>query len=171
MTVGLHTLSNIFERFAIIKKHHYFLNSSSNSIKQATNNGVATQQVAPNEPSVRIAMYICIQMRYLNIPFILDILFSSFASLQKNGTTVNIPEKIDIDPVMTYHVLQTAAFCLMAIIIMRLKLFFTPQLCILSALLLNPKVSSMESLYFFSLRLRGFSPYRTSMLTIPIFIL
>ena len=151
MTVGLHTLSNIFERFAIIKKHHYFLNSSSNSIKQATDNGVATQQVAQNEPSVRIAMYICIQKRYLNIPFILDILFSSFASLQKNGTTVNIPEKIDIDPVMTYHVLQTAAFCLMAIIIMRLKLFFTPQLCILSALLLNPKVSSMESPYFLRL--------------------
>ena len=147
MIVGLHILSNIFGRFAIIKKHHYFLDSSPNSIKQATTNGVATQQ-AQNEPSVRITLYICIQKRYLNIAFIRDILFSSFASLQKSGTTANIPEKIDIDPVMTYHVLQTAAFCLMAIIIMRLKLFFTPQLCILSALLLNPKVSSMESEYF-----------------------
>lgn len=63
LTVGLHILSNIFERFAIIKKHHYFLNSSSNSIKQATTNGVAAQQVAQNEPSVRIALYIYIQKR------------------------------------------------------------------------------------------------------------
>ena len=48
--------------------------------------------------------------------------------------------KVDVDPVMVYHVLQTTAFCMMAMIIMRLKLFFTPQLCILAALLLNAKV-------------------------------
>ena len=63
LIVGLHILSNIFGRFAIIKKHHYFLNSSSNSIKQATTNGVAAQLVAQNEPSVRIALYIYIQKR------------------------------------------------------------------------------------------------------------
>ena len=59
--------------------------------------------------------------------------------LQKESSTT-ITERLDVDPVMIYHVLQTCAFCLMATIIMRLKLFFTPQLCILTALLLNVKV-------------------------------
>ena len=64
----------------------------------------------------------------------------STSNASNSNTSTKSPEKIDIDPVMAYHTLQTAAFCLMAIIIMRLKLFFTPQLCILSALLLNTKV-------------------------------
>lgn len=67
-------------------------------------------------------------------------LLQNNSSQQPNLTT----ERLDIDPVMCYHVLQTAAFCLMTIIIMRLKLFFIPQLCILSALLLNTKVSFLS---------------------------
>ena len=50
--------------------------------------------------------------------------------------------KCVVDPVVTYHLLQTAAFGFLAIIIMRLKLFFTPQLCLLTAILCNKKVSS-----------------------------
>ena len=65
--------------------------------------------------------------------------------VQKNGIT-NSQENLEIDPIMCYHILQTVAFGLMATIIMRLKLFFTPQLCILSALLQNKKVSVTNSL-------------------------
>ena len=66
-------------------------------------------------------------------------LVNIFFILQKESSATST-EKLDVDPIMIYHVLQTCAFCLMAIIIMRLKLFFTPQLCILTALLLNVKV-------------------------------
>jgi len=47
--------------------------------------------------------------------------------------------KCVVDPVVAYHLLQTAAFGFLAIIIMRLKLFFTPQLCLLTAILCNKK--------------------------------
>ena len=49
--------------------------------------------------------------------------------------------KCVVDPVVAYHLLQTAAFGFLAIIIMRLNLFFTPQLCLLTAILCNKKVS------------------------------
>ena len=64
-------------------------------------------------------------------------IFTILRQLQNDGCPA---EKLDIDPVMVYHVLQVGAFGIMAMIIMRLKLFFTPQLCILSALLLHKKV-------------------------------
>jgi len=58
-----------------------------------------------------------------------------------------------VEPVVAYHVLQTVAFGFLAIIIMRLKLFFTPQLCILAALLCSKKyIPVMKSnIAFYSL--------------------
>ena len=44
-----------------------------------------------------------------------------------------------VDPAVIYNILQTAAYGVMAVLIMRLKLFLTPHLCILAALLASPK--------------------------------
>ena len=41
----------------------------------------------------------------------------------------------------TYFLLQSLAFALLAVLIMRLKLFLTPQLCLLAAILAKVKVS------------------------------
>lgn len=56
--------------------------------------------------------------------------------------TSEIPGLDSVSPGLIYHVLQLMAFGFMAIIIMRLKLFFTPHLCILTAVLVNQKVRS-----------------------------
>ena len=57
-----------------------------------------------------------------------------------NAAATSKSENESIDPVVAYHSLQTVAFAFLAGIIMRLKLLFTPQLCVLSALLCNCKV-------------------------------
>jgi hypothetical protein len=44
-----------------------------------------------------------------------------------------------VDPAVIYNILQTGAYGVMAVLIMRLKLFLTPHLCILAALLASPK--------------------------------
>jgi len=44
-----------------------------------------------------------------------------------------------IDPASFYNILQMCAYAVMAILIMRLKLFFTPHLCIVSSLLASKK--------------------------------
>jgi len=44
-----------------------------------------------------------------------------------------------------YHVFQTLAYGCLAILLMRLKLFLTPQLCVLVALLARPKVGGEGS--------------------------
>lgn len=46
-----------------------------------------------------------------------------------------------LDPAVAYSFLQLCAFAFMAILIMRLKMFFVPQLCILAAFIANKRVS------------------------------
>ena len=43
----------------------------------------------------------------------------------------------DIDTVRVYHILQWVWFAVMATLIMRLKVFLTPQLALLSSLVVN----------------------------------
>lgn len=43
-----------------------------------------------------------------------------------------------------YHVLQSLAFVVMAIIIMRLKLFGTPALCVMASLLASRQVTRLS---------------------------
>lgn len=48
-----------------------------------------------------------------------------------------------LDPGTIYTVLQTAAYAVLAVLIMRLKLFLTPHLCILTSLLASPMVGRL----------------------------
>lgn len=50
-----------------------------------------------------------------------------------HGATSNLPEQ-------TYYLVQSLAFVLLAILIMRLKLFLTPHLCLVVAILARSKV-------------------------------
>lgn len=51
----------------------------------------------------------------------------------------NVDAEIDIDPAAFYNILQMLAYAVMAILIMRLKLFFTPHMCIIASLLASKK--------------------------------
>ena len=48
-------------------------------------------------------------------------------------------EEEELDPVSGYVFLQTVAYGLMAVTIMRLKLFWSPNLCIMAGMLASPK--------------------------------
>ena len=83
---------------------------------------------------------------------ILVLLLLAYNTVQKYNlfgfeTSKNLANDKDIetnltlcDPATMYILLQMVAYASMAIIIMRLKLFFVPQLCIVAALLANKKV-------------------------------
>ena len=49
------------------------------------------------------------------------------------------------DPCVAYNVVQMVCYGVMAVIIMRLKLFFSPQLCVVAGLLASKKVIQNSS--------------------------
>ena len=49
----------------------------------------------------------------------------------------------EIDPAALYNLLQCLAYGMMAVLIMRLKLFLTPHLCLLTSLLCAPSMTSL----------------------------
>lgn len=71
------------------------------------------------------------------------------------GTSTNVTNKEGAE--MVYHLLQGISFTLMALIIMRLKLFWTPHLCILVSLLASKK--------FLPATFRGYN-YHSSLLVV-----
>ena len=54
-------------------------------------------------------------------------------------TTEESPAQAPCDPAPLYNLLQTLAYAVMAVLIMRLKLFLTPHLCLMAALLASSK--------------------------------
>lgn len=53
-----------------------------------------------------------------------------------------------MDPALAYNLAQMVAYGGMAAIIMRLKLFFVPQLCVVVAMLGNKKVNQYLAFHF-----------------------
>lgn len=70
-------------------------------------------------------------------------LYKLLIDFVKSSNTEENEEMFDDAPVV-YHLFQLAAFSLMAFLIMRLKLFWTPQLCIVSTLIFHDKFSFLN---------------------------
>ncbi|KAM4029211.1 protein C-mannosyl-transferase DPY19L1 isoform 2-T2 [Anomaloglossus baeobatrachus] len=72
----------------------------------------------------------------ISVPTLRDILISS---IQKNSKEQdNESWKHSISGELVYHVLQLLAFAVLGILIMRLKLFLTPHMCVMASLLCSP---------------------------------
>jgi len=69
------------------------------------------------------------------------VLWHSYKCFKKHiqdGEQEVLPEE-KVDPAALYNLVQMAAYAVMAVLIMRLKLFFTPHMCIMTGLLASPK--------------------------------
>ena len=53
-----------------------------------------------------------------------------------------------VDPAVFYNLIQMCVYAVMAIMIMRLKLFWSPQLCIVSGLIASEKVKMSHFIVF-----------------------
>jgi len=62
--------------------------------------------------------------------------------LLKNMVTSNLQNVELPKPGVCYNIIQTGAYAIMAVLIMRLKLFLTPHLCILAAILAAPRLAA-----------------------------
>lgn len=63
---------------------------------------------------------------------------------------------IKMDPCVAYNILQLICYAGMAIIIMRLKLFFTPQLCIVAGVIASSQVGASNGTKLEFRYLKGF---------------
>jgi len=71
------------------------------------------------------------------------LLYSFFSHVWSQYKGVVLDTQQQVDPAALYNLLQCAAYGVMAVLIMRLKLFLTPHLCILTSLLAGPSITSM----------------------------
>ena len=72
---------------------------------------------------------------------------SSTSNKKKDATAVAEVKAPAVDPAVFYNLIQMVVYAVMAIMIMRLKLFWSPQLCIVSGLVASEKVREEISLY------------------------
>jgi hypothetical protein len=69
------------------------------------------------------------------------LLVNSTKKVENSDGDVHLDGFSYLDPAVAYNFLQFCAFGVMAALIMRLKMFFVPQICILGAMVANKKVS------------------------------
>ncbi|KAA0195821.1 hypothetical protein HAZT_HAZT004865 [Hyalella azteca] len=90
--------------------------------------------------------------------------FNNLKDSFKNKTDVLPNLWRAIDPGIVYNIAMLVVYCILASLIMRLKLFMTPQLCIIASLVASPKYFKMlqrKDLYYLTLAIL------LSVMTIP----